>query len=154
MSTAKAPLTYPAPAAAPVAPELAPTRARAPAGPRPRPDGLSRNAGRTLAVAFAVAWILCPALEPTPADHVHYPLWQLPIDVAALGSLVAAVVVLWRGGRLGAPLGIAAGVMMAVETVVCPWAGHTPLGWWTWAQTGLSLFVLGTSALLTRGRAR
>ena len=83
-----------------------------------------------------------------------YPLWQLPID-PAVASIVAAVVVLWRGGRHGARLGIAAGVLMAVETVICPIAGHTRLGWWTWAQTGLSLFVLGTrGAVLARGARR
>ena len=31
---------------------------------------------------------------------------------------------------------------------MCPLAGHTTVGWWTWAQTGLSLFVLATSTVL------
>jgi hypothetical protein len=127
-----------------------------PAGPRPpapRPDGLSREAGRVIAAAFGIAWILCPTVEPMPTGHLpDYPLWQLPIDVAAVVSIVAAVVVLWRGGRNGALLGAAAGALMAVETMICPIAGHTPVGWWTWAQTGLSLFVLGTSAALTARR--
>jgi hypothetical protein len=117
--------------------------------PAPRPDGLSRNAGRLLAATFGIAWILCPAIEPIPTGPIaDYPLWQLPIDLAAVASIVAAAVVLWRGGRNGPRLGAAAGVLMAVETIICPLAGHTPLGWWTWAQTGLSLFVLGTSAAL------
>jgi hypothetical protein len=116
--------------------------------PLPRPDGLSRETGRLLATAFGIAWILCPAVEPLPSVDVHYPLWQLPIELAAIASIIAAVVVLWRGGRNGPRLGVAAGVLMAVMTMVCPLAGHTPVGWWTWAQTGLSLFVLGTSAAL------
>jgi hypothetical protein len=124
--------------------------------PAPRPDGLTRNTGRLLAAAFGIAWILCPAVEPMPSGHVpDYPLWQLPIDLAAVASIVAAVVVLWRGGRHGARLGVAAGVLMAVETIICPIAGHTPVGWWTWTQTGLSLFVLCTSAaVLARGGRR
>ena len=128
---------------------LAPNRA-----PSPRPDGLSPDTGRLLAAAFGFAWFLCPAIEPMPSGDVHYPLWQLPIDLAALASIIAAVVVLWRGGRNGPRLGVAAGVLMAVETVVCVLAGHTAVGWWTWVQTGLSLFVLGTSAALMAGMGR
>jgi hypothetical protein len=37
---------------------------------------------------------------------------------------------------------------MAVETIICPIAGHTTVCWWTWAQAGLSLFALGASAVL------
>lgn len=108
-----------------------------------------------VAAAFAVAWILCPIVEPMPTGHEPaYPLWQLPIDLATLASIVAAVVVLWRGGRSGARLGAVAGVMMAVQTILCPIAGHTPVGWWTWAQTGLSLFVIGASAALMAGVGR
>lgn len=110
--------------------------------------GLGRDGRQLLAVAFAAAWIACPAIEPLPADDVHYPLWQLPIDIAAIGTIVVAVRALWRGSRRAAQLGVAAGVMMAVETIVCPFAGHTPVGWWTWVQAGLSLFVLFTSAAL------
>ncbi len=84
-----------------------------------------------------------------PTGHVPaYPLWQLPIDVAAIGTIILAVGALWRGSPRAPRLGIAAGVMMAVETIVCPYAGHTPIGWWTWVQAGLSLFVLFTSAAL------
>jgi hypothetical protein len=127
----------------------------APPVPRPtfRHDGLSADVGRLLAGAFALAWILCPTVEPMPTgDDIHYPLWQLPIDLAALGSIVIAVTALWRGSRNSARLGMAAGVLMAVETIICPIAGHTPVGWWTWVQTGLSLFVLATSAALHRRR--
>jgi hypothetical protein len=122
-------------------------RGMAQAGQRPRLTGRQR-----LAWAFAIAWILCPAIEPMPSGHLPaYPLWQLPIDLAAIGSITAAVVVLWRGGRNGARLGVAAGVLMAVETIICPIAGHTPVGWWTWTQAALSAFVLFTSlALLGR----
>jgi hypothetical protein len=95
-----------------------------------------------------VAWILCPLVEPLPSADLPYPLWQLPIDLATLGSMVAAVIVLWRGGRLGALLGFVAGVFMLLETAMCPIAGHTTVGWWTWTQTGLSLLVLGASAAL------
>jgi hypothetical protein len=101
-----------------------------------------------------VSWILCPAVEPIPdGSFAHYPLWQLPIDLAALATIVAAVTALWRGSRHSARLGTAAGVLMAVETIVCPLAGHSPLGWWTWAQTGLSLFVLCTSVALIGRRS-
>jgi hypothetical protein len=122
--------------------------------PMPRPDGLRRGVGQAVCVAFGVAWILCPAIEPPPTGHhvPEYPLWQAPIDIAAIVSIVAAIVVLWRGGRTGALLGAIAGTLMAVETIICPLAGHTPVGWWTWAQTGLSLFVLGTSAVLMARR--
>jgi hypothetical protein len=131
---------------APLLPEGLPARSRPQA---PRPDGLRRTPGRLVAAAFGIAWILCPAVEPMPSGPLpDYPLWQLPIDVAALASIAAAVVVLWRGGRNGARLGAAAGVLMAVETIICPIAGHTTVGWWTWTQAGLSLFVLGTSAAL------
>ena len=120
--------------------------------PQPREDGLGRDAGRLLAGAFAVAWILCPAVEPMPAHDMDYPLWQLPIDLAALATIVVAVVALWRGSRNSAWLGMAAGVLMAVETVTCTLAGHTPVGWWTWVQAGLSLAVMATSAVLHRYR--
>jgi len=158
-----APPAHPAPARvaepAPVAestPETPPGRAAGWRVPdvrtgevlRTRRDGLSARAGRWLAGSFAVAWILCPVVEPLPTGDVPYPLWQLPIDLATVVSIVAAVVVLWRGGRLGALLGAAAGVFMLLETAMCPIAGHTTVGWWTWAQTGLSLFVLGASAVL------
>ena len=113
-----------------------------------RKDGLSGRAGRWIAGSFALAWILCPLLEPLPSGDLPYPLWQVPIDLATFGSAVAAVVVLWRGGRRGALLGAVAGALMLLETAMCPIAGHTAVGWWTWAQTGLSLFVLGTSAVL------
>jgi len=154
MSVADAPL--PLSVAPPVAtapePGQPPVQSNVPAGnrpPAPRPDGLDRGTGRLIAATFGIAWILCPALEPMPTGHVpDYPMWQLPLDLAAVASILAAVIVLWRGGRLGARLGAAAGVLMAVQTIVCPIAGHSPVGWWTWAQTGLSLFVLGTSAAL------
>jgi hypothetical protein len=138
----------------PVAPPLPTEQApwNLPRGPRP--DGLDRDTGRLLAAAFGIAWLLCPTLEPMPEHVPDYPLWQLPIDVAAVVSIVVAVVVLWRGGRNGALLGAAAGALMAVETMICPIAGHTPVGWWTWTQTGLSLFVLGTSAALMAGMGR
>lgn len=120
--------------------------------PPPRLDGLGRDAGRLLAGAFAIAWVLCPAVEPLPAHDMDYPLWQLPIEIAALGTIIAAVVALWRGNRNSARYGLAAGVLMAVMTMVCPLAGHTPVGWWTWVQTGLSLAVMATSAVLHRYR--
>ena len=44
--------------------------------------------------------------------------------------------------------------MMAVETIVCPFAGHTPVGWWTWVQTGLSLSVLGAGVVLRQRQGR
>jgi hypothetical protein len=157
---AAAPRSLPAPSAPSIVP-AGPTGPRPPARPlpeglpaptrppAPRPDGLSRNTGRRVAAAFGIAWILCPVVEPMPTGHTpDYPLWQLPIDLAAVAAIIAAVVVLWRGGRQGARLGAAAGVLMAVETIICSIAGHTPVGWWTWTQTGLSLFVLGTSAAL------
>ena len=166
-SPVTAPVTAaPAPAQVPSAPER-PIGSRPPAPPLregllartrppgPRPDGLSRNAGRRAAVAFAIAFVLCPAIEPMPSGPMpDYPLWQLPIDLAAITSIVAAVAVLWRGGRNGPRLGAAAGVLMAVETAICPIAGHTTVGWWTWTQTALSLFVLGTSAVLMKVSAR
>ena len=105
-----------------------------------------------LAVLFAVAWLACPMVEPMPVGDVHYPLWQLPIDLATVGTIVVAVGALWRGSPRAPRYGIAAGVMMAVMTMVCPLAGHTPTGWWTWVQTAMSLFVLLTSAALPRLR--
>ncbi len=121
-------------------------------GPR-RDDGLGRRTGRLIAGAFALAWILCPSIEPMPSGPMpDYPMWQLPIDLATVGSIVAAVVVLWRGGRSGPRLGLVAGAFMLLETALCPIAGHTTVGWWTWTQTGLSLFVLATSAVLMARR--
>jgi hypothetical protein len=122
--------------------------------PLPRPDGLRQETGRRLAVAFGIAFVLCPLVEPMPSGDVHYPLWQLPIDLAAIASIAAAVAVLWRGDRNGPRWGAAAGVLMAVETIICPLVGHTPVGWWTWTQAGLSLFVLGTSAALLAAGGR
>ncbi|CAA9247922.1 MAG: hypothetical protein AVDCRST_MAG52-1938, partial [uncultured Blastococcus sp.] len=134
-----------------------PSRHAAPWSPparpaKPRRDGLDRDTGRLLAIGFAVAWILCPAVEPVPTHDVDYPLWQLPFELATLGTIVAAVVALWRGSRNSARLGLAAGLAMAVMTMICPLAGHTPVGWWTWLQTGLSLAVMATSAVLHRYR--
>lgn len=166
---ATAPLVPAAPAEPLAAPE--PTAAlqpvtwsapewRAPAAP-PRParrlrqDGLSDRTGRLIAGGFALAWILCPAVEPMPSGPLpDYPMWQLPIDLATLGSIIAAVVVLWRGGRHGARLGAIAGAFMLLETIMCPIAGHTTVGWWTWTQAALSLAVLATSAVLMARRRR
>ena len=126
---------------------------RAPRGPRP--DGLDRDTGRLIAASFGIAFVLAPAVEPMPAEPMpDFPLWQLPIELAALAAIVAAVVVLWRGGRNGARLGAAAGVLMAALTIICPLAGHSTVGWWTWVQTGLSLVVLGTSAALMARMSR
>ncbi len=137
----------PRPAARPV---RVPARHRAPVETPPHLRGPGRRSriGRPLAAVFAVAWLLCPTVEPLPAHDVPYPLWQLPIDLGAVASIVLAVVALWRGSRHAPRLGIAAGVFMAVETITCPWAGHTPVGWWTWVQAGLSLLVLFTSTAL------
>lgn len=159
-------LTTPDPVEGPVLPSPPPTAVPwsspewRPAGTRPwasarvRQDGLSARTGQLLAAGFAVAWILCPVVEPMPTHEMPWPLWQVPIDLAAFASIVAAVIVLWRGGRNGARLGAVAGILMAVETAMCPFAGHTPVGWWTWVQTGLSLLVLGTSAALMARRGR
>jgi hypothetical protein len=146
------PSTPPAPAAAPTA--RGPLSHRAPVtrgGPTSRaPRGVSPGPvyGRPLAIAFAVAWLLCPAVEPLPEHEMAYPLWQLPLDLGTVGSIVLAVTALWRGSRHAPRLGIAAGVFMAVMTMVCPLAGHGPVGWWTWVQAAMSLFVLLTSATL------
>jgi peptidoglycan/LPS O-acetylase OafA/YrhL len=166
---AVAPVPAPAPVPVPSVPTTGPA---GPVGPRPaappsqhqqawtqprapRRDGLSRDTGRLLAVAFGTAFVLAPVVEPTPAVPMpEFPLWQLPIELAGLAAIVAAVVVLWRGGRNGARLGAAAGVLMAALTIICPLAGHSTVGWWTWVQTGLSLFVLGTSAALMAGAGR
>ena len=113
-----------------------------------RRDGLTQTTGHALAVAFGIAWILCPAVEPLPTMDMPYPLWQLPFDLGTLVSIVVAVVALWRGWRDSARLGALAGTFMALETIICPLAGHTPVGWWTWTQAGMSLFVMGTSAVL------
>jgi hypothetical protein len=152
-STAPPMPTVPAPPAAVPAASWPAPEERAPQGHRAaahvRQDGLRARTGRLIAGAFAVAWILCPTVEPLPSGPLpDYPLWQLPIDLATVGSIVAAVIVLWRGGRLGALLGAVAGAFMLLETAMCPIAGHTPVGWWTWTQTVLSLLVLGTSAAL------
>ncbi len=143
--------------AAPVLPPSRPV-GRPPLVPASRPagagcgHGMDRDTGRSLAVALAFAWLLCPAVEPLPDHEMPYALWQLPIDLAAVASLVAAVVALWRGSRSAARLVLVAGVLMAVETIVCPLAGHTTVGWWTWVQTSLSLVVMATGVVLHRVR--
>lgn len=144
------------PAAAPVA---VPRSHRAPVAARRPLAGMPRGAGpvhgRPLAIAFAVAWLVCPVVEPMPADDMAYPLWQLPLDLGTVGSIVLAVGALWRGSRHAPRLGIAAGVFMAVMTMVCPLAGHGPVGWWTWVQAAMSLFVLlGSAALVSRWPVR
>jgi hypothetical protein len=132
--------------AAPPAPEPA-----SPAVARPRPPrpGLGRVGRQLLAIAFAAAWITCPTIEPMPdGPEPDYQLWLLPIDIAALVSIVAAVIAVWRGSRRAGAIGVAAGVLMAVETVICPGIGHHLMGPFLWVQAGLSLFVLLTSAAL------
>ncbi|WP_147251533.1 hypothetical protein [Blastococcus sp. TBT05-19] len=139
-STAPAAQRVPAATRSSVAPQWT-------APPRRRPSG---TAGKVLAVVFAVAWLTCPMVEPMPVGDVHYPLWQLPIDLATLATIVGAVATLWRGSPRAPHHGIAAGVMMAVMTMVCPLAGHGPTGWWTWVQAAMSLFVILTSVALVR----
>ena len=135
------------------APGRAMSRRPSPAGAQvPLAHGLRRTEGRVLAGALALAWLLCPVIEPMPSHDVDYPLWQLPIELAAVGSIVAAVVALWRGSRHSARLTLAAGALMAVMTMICPLAGHTPVGWWTWVQTGLSLGVIAVGVALHRVR--
>ena len=115
---------------------------------RPRP-GLGRVGRQLLAIAFAAAWITCPTIEPMPdGPEPDYQLWLLPIDIAALVSIVAAVIAVWRGSRRAGAIGVAAGVLMAVETVICPGIGHHLMGPFLWVQAALSLFVLLTSAAL------
>jgi hypothetical protein len=100
-------------------------------------------------VAFAAAWITCPIIEPYPdGPEPEYQLWLLPIDLAALATIVAAVVAVWRGSRHAGRLSVAAGVLMAVETVICPGIGHHLMGPFLWVQTGLSAFVLLSGAVL------
>ena len=146
------PSTPAAPAEGPTA--RGPRSHRAPVTPwrplarTPRRSSPGPVHGRPLAVAFAVAWLLCPVVEPLPEHEMAYPLWQLPLDLGTIGSIGLAVVALWRGSRHAPRLGIAAGVFMAVMTMVCPLAGHNPVGWWTWVQAAMSLFVLLTSAAL------
>ncbi len=156
MTVADAPHpTSSGPAAAPPS-ARGPRSHRPPATPRNRlspPSGRSGVpvTGRPFAIAFAVAWVLCPMVEPMPADDMAYPLWQLPLDLGTVASIVLAVVALWRGSRHAPTLGIAAGVFMALMTITCPLAGHGPVGWWTWVQAAMSLFVLFTSmALVSR----
>jgi hypothetical protein len=122
---------------------------RAGARPPHRTPGLGRVGRQVLAIAFAAAWITCPVIEPVPdGPEQDYPLWLLPVDIAALVSIVAAVVALWRGSRRAGAFGVAAGVLMAVETIICPGIGHHLMGSFLWVQAGLSLFVLLTSAAL------
>ncbi len=141
--------------AAPVLPPARPVGRPLPV-PASRPagcgHGMGRDTGRSLAVVLAFTWLLCPAVEPLPDHEMPYALWQLPIDLAAVASLVAAVVALWRGTRSAARLVLVAGVLMAVETVVCPLAAHTTVGWWTWVQTVLSLAVMAAGVVLHRVR--
>ena len=153
MTVADVPQTTPAvPVEVPTA--RGPRSQRAPSTPGrpvarvPHGSGSGPFPGRPLAIAFAVAWVLCPAVEPLPEHEMAYPLWQLPLDLGTVGSIVLAVVALWRGSRHAPRLGIAAGVFMAVMTMVCPLAGHGPVGWWTWVQAAMSLFVLLTSTAL------
>lgn len=116
--------------------------------PRPLP-GLGQVGRRLLAIAFAAAWITCPIIEPVPdGPEPDYPLWLLPIDIAALVSIVAAVSAVWRGSRRAGTLGVTAGVLMAVETILCPGTGHHLMGSFLWVQAGLSLFVLLAGAAL------
>jgi hypothetical protein len=156
MSVADAP--SPSPVAPPAAPQSPVPAASVPLqppvrqAPPTRQDGLSETTGHALAVAFAIAWILCPAVEPMPTMDMPYPLWQLPFDLGTLVSIVVAVVALWRGVRNSARLGAVAGIFMALETIICPLAGHTPVGWWTWVQAVLSLSVMGTGAALMARR--
>jgi len=126
-----------------------PVPAPAIARPPHSTPGLGRGGRQLLALAFAAAWITCPVIEPVPdGPEPDYPLWLLPVDIAALVSIVAAVVALWRGSRRAGALGVGAGVLMAVETVICPGIGHHLMGPFLWVQAGLSLFVLLTSAAL------
>ena len=123
------------------APSVAPPPHRAP--------GLGRVGRQLLAIAFAAAWITCPVIEPVPdGPEPDYPLWLLPVDLAALVSIVAAVVALWRGSPRAGAIGVATGVLMAVETVICPGIGHHLMGPFLWVQAGLSLFVLLSSTAL------
>ncbi len=110
---------------------------------------LTRTTRRLLAVAFAVAYMVCPSVEPDPngPDPVMH-WWHAAVDCASIAAICVAVVALWRGARRSPALGVAAGVGMVVETVLCPSSGHHALGWWTWVQTVLSAGVLATSAVL------
>ncbi len=110
---------------------------------------LTRTTRRLLAVAFAVAYMVCPSVEPDPngPDPVMH-WWHAAVDCASIAAICVAVVALWRGTRRSPAFGVAAGVGMVVETVLCPSSGHHALGWWTWVQAALSAGVLATSAVL------
>jgi hypothetical protein len=121
-----------------------------PEGSPPRRP-LAENARQLLAVLFVAAWVTCVLIEPTPdGPDPEYPLWMLPVDLSSLATLVAAAVLLWRAHRYTAPVGVAAGLLMCLETVLCPGIGHHMIGSFLWVQTALSLFVLFTSAALPR----
>jgi hypothetical protein len=99
------------------------------AGGRPaahRQDGPSRDVRQLLALAFSVAWIACPLIEPTPdGPEPDYQLWLLPVDLAALATIVAAVTALMPGSRHAGLLGVATGVLMAVDTWCARASGTT-----------------------------
>ncbi|WP_155858698.1 hypothetical protein [Candidatus Blastococcus massiliensis] len=109
-----------------------------------------RDGNRALAIGFAVVCLAGPFVEPMPTGDIHIPLWQIPIELATFASIVAATIALWRASRHAPRLVLAAGALLAVMTMVCPLAGHTPVGWWTWVQAGLSLAVMATGAALYR----
>jgi hypothetical protein len=132
-------------------------RGRTTVPPRGGPPGrvLRQSRGdilqRVLAVLFIGAWFTCGLVEPVPdGPEPEYHLWMLPVDVASLGTIIAASVLLWRGSRMAARVGIAAGVLMCVETALCPGTGHHLMGTFLWVQTALSVFVPLTSAALPR----
>jgi len=104
---------------------------------------------RGVAGTFAVAWIICPLIEPDPnGPNPVMQWWLAAVNVAAIAAICVAVVALWIGVRRAPALGVVAGVGMVVETVLCPGSGHHTVGWWTWTQGVLSLGVLATSIVL------
>jgi hypothetical protein len=121
--------------------------------PEPRRDA-HRLAHQAVATLFAVAFVSCVMVEPLPnGPHPEPPMWTLPIEIAAFAAVVIACVALWRRSSRARVLGLVAGAGMAVGTVVCPGTGHHVVGWYTWVQAGLTLFVLLTSAALPRALA-
>ena len=82
---------------------------------RPLPRG--RRAMRLLAVAFALAFVTCVAIEPVPNGPEPAAPWWGAVAALALVSLVLAAVVSLANGVRWAPLvGVAAGLGMVLAS--------------------------------------
>jgi hypothetical protein len=93
---------------------------------------------RVTAVAFAVAYIVCVAVQPDPnSSNPPDPWWVTALNIASVATMLILLIALWVGAHHAPTLGVVVGIGMVAETFAYPNHTQDPFGWWTGVQAAL-----------------